>query len=305
MNADVEIVATDIVAGLKEASTVNVPIILKADDLVEGDETVVLELRVDSTIAPGLEDLLAVGTGSFTLADGPVTISAKSPVTISLDVPDEVFEGDGARYLTARLSRPLAYPVTVFLDANPDSTARRGDDYYLNLGGVTIEPGEVTARFLFAAYSDNVTEGDEDLDLVPRVSIDGVDVIRLSRIITIKNTVPPPPVLSIANDPFEVQEGAISGIDVELDTPLTEDLTVFIRVVSSGTAKEGEDFEVLNPEGLVIRAGRTTLLDADTLDVNIFSDSIDEGDEYIVLELTTDNPAVRTPSRITLTIKDL
>ena len=296
MNADVEIVATDIVAGLKEASTVNVPIILKADDLVEGDETVVLELRVDSTIAPGLEDLLSVGTGSFTLADGPVTIS--------LDAPDEVFEGDGARYLTARLSGPLAYPVTVFLDAGPDSTARLADDYFFRFVGVPIEPGQVTARFLFGAYSDNVPEGDEYLELVPRVNIGGMEVIGLSRVITIKNIVPPPPILSIANDPFEVQEGAIYGIDPQLDTPLTEDLTVFIRVVSSGTAREGEDFEVLNPEGLVIRSGSTTLLDADTLDVNIFSDSIYEGDEYIVLELTTDNPAVRTPSRITLTIKD-
>ena len=106
MNADVEIVATDIVAGLKKASTVNVPIRLKDDDLVEGTETVVVELRIDSTMAPRLEDLLTVGTASFTIAD--------DPVTISLDVPDEVFEGDGARYLTARLSRPLAYPVTVF-----------------------------------------------------------------------------------------------------------------------------------------------------------------------------------------------
>ena len=37
MNADVEIVDTDIVAGLKEASTVNVPIILKDDGLMEND----------------------------------------------------------------------------------------------------------------------------------------------------------------------------------------------------------------------------------------------------------------------------
>ena len=82
MNADVEIVATDIVAGLKEASTVNVPIILKDDGMVEDTERVDLELRIDSTIAPGLGTLLTVGTGSsFMLADAEmdqVSIAALS-----------------------------------------------------------------------------------------------------------------------------------------------------------------------------------------------------------------------------------
>ena len=69
-------------------------------------------------------------------------------------------------------------------------------------------------------------------------------------------------------------------------------------------AKEGEDFELSNPEGLVIRAGETNIEDGDAFDVRILSDSIYEGDEYIVLELTTDNPNVRTPDRITITITD-
>ena len=48
---DVEIVATDIVAALQKASTVNVPIILKDDGLEEVAERVDLELVIDSTIA--------------------------------------------------------------------------------------------------------------------------------------------------------------------------------------------------------------------------------------------------------------
>ena len=90
MNADVEIGATDIVAALKATSTVNVPIILKDDDLVEGTETVVVELRIDSTIAPGLEDLLTVGTSSFTIQDND-----RRPAVGFRSANYEVNEGDG------------------------------------------------------------------------------------------------------------------------------------------------------------------------------------------------------------------
>ena len=200
----------------------------------------------------------------------------------------------------------MAFPVTVFLDAGPDSTARRGDDYFLPGAGVEIEPGELTATFLFAAYSDSVREGDEELELVPRVSIGGMDVIGLTQTITIINVGAGLPVLSITTDSGDVSE-PIGGftlfeIAVRLDVAISEDLTVTIRVHPSSTAKEGEDFELLPP--VVIPAGMTTIQDDDPLDVRILSDSIYEGDEYIVLELTTDNPNVRTPDRITITIKD-
>ena len=230
--------------------------------------------------------------------------------TISLEVPDVVFEGDRAYNLTATLSGPVAFDVTVFLDAGPDSTALFPDDYFLPGAGVEIKAGELTATFLFAAYSDSVREGDELLELVPRVSIGGMDVIGLTQTITIINVGAGLPVLSITTDSSEVPEPpepvgeSRHEINVELDTPLTGDLKVFIRVVSSSTAKEGEDFELSNPEGLVIRAGETNIEDGDAFDVRILSDSIYEGDEYIVLELTTDNPNVRTPDRITITIED-
>ena len=235
--------------------------------------------------------------------------------TISLKVPDEVSEGDGARYLTATLSGPVAFTVTVTLVAGPDSTAKLAEDYYLaSINSAMpdeniyfeIKPGELTATVLFGVYnvSDGIPEGEEYLELVPRLNIDGTKVTGLTQTIRIIN-IDQLPVLSVTSNSFDVTE-AISGseynqeIDLELDFPVTKDLRVSIRVLPSSTAKEGEDFELLPP--VVIPAGERTV--DDPIFLRFLADSIYEGDEYLVLELTTDNPGVVPPSRITITLKD-
>ena len=231
---------------------------------------------------------------------------ATSLPTISLEVPDVVFENLSAVHdLTATLSGPVMEEVTVTLVVGPDSTAELIADYQLldhpDVPDV-IEPGQVTAGFRLYAPTDMSHDGDKHLVLTPIATIGTTEVMGVSRTITIRD-IDPPPTLSITTDSFETTEPAIVSnffIGVELDTPLTEDLTVFIRVVSSGTAEEGEDFRLL--DAVTIDAGST--VGDDSPGLQILPDSIYEGEEYIVLELTTNDPNVRTPPRITITIKD-
>ena len=266
------------------------------DDGYEGvDEEVSLEL---SLLDDAGQELNKVGS--------VVTIRDGDPLpTISLEVPDVVDEDNNrAYYLTATLSGPVEFPVTVYLTAGADSTAIFPDDYFVRLNtDVTIEAGQRSAEFIFAALNDGVREGDEQLVLVPRVKIGDIEVKGLTQTITIVST-EKQPILSVTSVPFEIDESATQGIAFELDSTITEDLTVSIRILPSSTAKLGEDFILLSPEGLVIRSGERTTDDDDPIDIRVLSDSFYEGDEYIVLELTTSDPDVVTPSRITITIKD-
>ena len=268
------------------------------DDGYEGvDEEVSLEL---SLLDDAGQELNKVGS--------VVTIRDGDPLpTISLEVPDVVDEDNNrAYYLTATLSGPVEFPVTVYLTAGADSTAIFPDDYFVRLNtDVTIEAGQRIAEFIFAALNDGVREGDEQLVLVPRVKIGDIEVKGLTQTITIVST-EKQPILSVTSVPFEfeIDESATQGIAFELDSTITEDLTVSIRILPSSTAKLGEDFILLSPEGLVIQSGERTTDNDDTLDIRVLSDSFYEGDEYIVLELTTSDPDVVTPSRITITIKD-
>ena len=147
MNADVEIVATDIVAGLKEASTVNVPIILKDDGLVEGTERVDLELRIDSTIAPGLGTLLTVGTGSsFMLADAEmdqVSIAALSRTSYNEGEDVMVTVGLPSGF-TATAAITVGYELIV-TTTDEVGKASAADIDGTVMGSVTINEGDRTA----------------------------------------------------------------------------------------------------------------------------------------------------------------
>ena len=140
-DADVEIVPTDIVAGLKKDSTVNVPIRLKDDDLVEGPETGTVELRIDSTIAPGQGNF--EGTGSFTIADADsegVRIVALSKTTYNegedVAVTVELLPG-----ITARADITVGYELIVTTTDEVDK-ASAADITGLTSGSVTINEGD-------------------------------------------------------------------------------------------------------------------------------------------------------------------
>ena len=235
--------------------------------------------------------------------DDPPGMPAPSLPTISLEVPDVVFENLSALHdLTATLSGPVMETVTVRLVVGPDSTALEGSDYTLMESPFVIAAGQVTARFRLYAPTDSSHDGDKHLVLTPIATIGTTEVMGVSRTITIRD-IDPPPTLSITTDSFETTEPAITSnffIGVELDNAFETDLLVSLKVISSSTAEEGEDFRLL--DAVTIDAGST--VGDDSPGLQILPDSIYEGEEYIVLELTTNDPNVRTPPRITITIKD-
>ena len=242
-------------------------------------------------------------TATVTITDNDDEEPATSLPTISLEVPDVVFENDLALHdLTATLSGMVMEEVAVKLVVGPDSTAELIADYTLLDNPGVIEPGQVTARFRLYAPTDMSHDGDKHLVLTPIATIGTTEVMGVSRTITIRD-IDPPPTLSITTDSFETTEPAIASnfsIEVELNNDLETDLLVSLKVISSSTAEEGEDFRLL--DAVTIDAGST--VGDDSPGLQILPDSIYEGEEYIVLEVTTNDPNVRTPSRITITIKD-
>ena len=239
-------------------------------------------------------------TATVTIIDNDDEEPATSLPTISLEVPDVVEESNLLYFLTATLSRPVMEQVTVRLVTGPDSTAELIADYSLLDNPGVIKPGEVTAEFRFFAGDGDGPEGDELLVLEPRVTIGDTEVIGLSRTITIRNADPRPPLL-IDYGPSEIDEGGSSEIGVRLDSSMTEDLTVRIRILPSSTAKVDKDFK-FTPESVLIPNGEEE--GEDPFDLAALSDLIYEGDEYIVLELATDHPGVNPSLRYTIKLKN-
>ena len=316
MNADVEIGATDVVLGLQKTAAVNVPIRLKDDDLFEGPETVDLELRIDSTIAPGLEDLLNVGrTGSFMLADtdsGEVSIAALSKttynegedVTVTVELPNG---------LTAATDITVGYELIV-TTTDEVGKASAADIIGLTSGFVTINEGAGTAIITISLANDDVVEVTEQLGVrltsargVPGVTVD-TTITRLTIIGKDEPTVPPvvdpdTVVIGFRSATYEVDEGAGSvTLTVEvISGVLTEEVTL-THMTAAGSATSPGDYTSANGVSIPALSAMTQSV---TLRVAIIDDDEIDPDEMFTVELSGAPVGVSfNPTRATVTIID-
>ena len=317
MNADVEIGATDVVLGLQKTAAVNVPIRLKDDDLFEGPETVDLELRIDSTIAPGLEDLLDFGrTGSFMLADadsGEVSIAALSKttynegedVTVTVELPNG---------LTAVTDITVGYELIVTTTDEVGKASAADIDGGLITGTVTINEGAGTAIITISLANDDVVEVTERLGVrlisakgAPGVTVD-TTITRLTIIGKDETTVPPvvdPDTVVIGFRPatYKVDEGAGSvTLTVEvISGVLTEEVTL-THMTAAGSATAPGDYTGANGVSIPALSAMTQSV---TLRVAIIDDDEIDPDEMFTVELSGAPVGVSfNPTRATVTIID-
>ena len=308
MNADVEIVTTDIVAGLKEASTVNVPIRLKDDDLVEGAETVVVELRIDSTIAPGLEDLLTVGTGSFMLADadsGEVRIAALSKTTYNEG--DEVtFTVELPSGLTAGTNITVGYELIVTTTGEVGKAASAADIDGPTMGSVTINEGAGTAIITINLADDSVVEVAEQLGvrLTSASGASGVTFDATTTQLTINDNDTPAVTAMLSTAGLKVEEGQDASFMIRLSEMAAKDLEFRLtRIEEGSTAIEGEDYS-LPALPIVVPVDERGV----SVTISTLSDVAHEVDKTVRFALTPvsgTNVNLGTPSEILLEIEEL
>ena len=203
-----------------------------ADRIYEGDpETVELTLS-----APNGE---VTGTA---LVQTLMIIDGDDLPTLTLDVPMEIGEGVGTLTLTATLSVALDVDVEVTLAVGGAVTTA---DYTLATPMMTIDAGDRMVTFELVITDDNRQEGNEiwTLSLSGQTAASEA-LATIERMLTITDN--DGGVLTISLDPVAtVTEGGNIEIVVNLigGTSATE-IEVTLELLSSGTARENDDYTV-------------------------------------------------------------
>jgi len=177
------------------------------DNEVEGDETVVV------TLDDG-------GTAEVTITDATVPLPV---VTISAD-PSDTTEGDTqapARFIVTRTG-DTSSDLTVYYSIGPSSTV---DDVDYNAsafatGSVVIENGYDSAVIDLLAALDNELEGDEFLVLQLETGDYEIGTDDEATVTIIDATLPPP-AITLAADPGEINEGELITLVVTIENPPT------------------------------------------------------------------------------------
>ena len=164
-NLDVSIAALS-ASDFETNSRVTVPITLKDDDLLEADEQIELELRIDMSEMPALADVLSLSikSASFTLSDadsGEVSIVAlprtsyneSEDVTVTVSLPSGLTAGTDIT-----VEYVLTYPTN---DGGTERVAANADDIVGDPVSLTIMSGETQASFVIDLNDDTTAEETE------------------------------------------------------------------------------------------------------------------------------------------------
>jgi len=130
---------------------------LPDDALDEAGETVLLAL---SNPSPGISVTLgAPSVATLTLVDDDL------PPDVRFSAGDYwVNEAGGAAVITATLSAPSAFTVTVSYETS-DGTATAGNDYLTATGTLTFTPGLTGQAFVVSIMPDQLAESNETVEL--------------------------------------------------------------------------------------------------------------------------------------------
>ncbi len=144
------------------ASSGTIAIATLADDVLDPDETLVVELD-GASAGSGVTVTLDVTQATTTIVDGAGGADGTSSGGVTVSVaPATVTEGDDASF-AVDLSGKVAAPVTVSWSAasGPGDTAEAGTDYTAARGTLTFVPGETRKAVRVSTVQDDLDEVDE------------------------------------------------------------------------------------------------------------------------------------------------
>ncbi|MCB1332914.1 MAG: DUF4214 domain-containing protein [Roseivivax sp.] len=258
-----------------------VSVFAASDSTDEYDENIVLELYDPSSNATLSGGTPVLRTNGTILDDDGVGSNT------ALFVSDPVIvEGDSGQTFATfelRLSRPATSSTTVTYSTQ-NLSAVAGSDYTATSGSVTFTAGQDTKTVQVPVLGDTANEGNESFALVVSAP-SGILVppANLAGVATIINDDATPPV-SISVASAAAYENNNLRFVVTLSEPAVDAVTVYYRTLP-GSALDGDtyyDFTSAQNSGSVTFAPGQT-----SADIYVFatSDSIDEMDENILLEL--------------------
>ncbi len=250
------------------STTADLDITTINDGIYEGAES--FTVSIDSVSGADATVDAANDSAAVTIND-----AQSAPVVSIAADQTNVDEGDTAGF-TVSIDQEADEAVVV--NFTYSGVAADGSDF-TGVASVTIPAGSTTADLDITTINDGIYEGAESFT----VSIDSVsgadatvDAANDSAAVTI-NDAQSAPVVSIAADQTNVDEGDTAGFTVSIDQEADE--AVVVNFTYSGVAADGSDFTGV--ASVTIPAGSTT---AD-LDITTINDGIYEGAESFTVSI--------------------
>jgi hypothetical protein len=262
---------------------VDIPITPIDDSLVEGAETVLLTL-------PNTVLVEGSATGSVTINDDEPNVSFTSATTT---VP----ESAGSVNVTVALSVPTPTNVTLAYTVGGTATNGAAGDFTLTAGTRVIPAGATSTVFTIPLHHDVQDEDDETIVLTLTKAVGAaLGAIKVHTVTLTDDDATP--VVSFATDASAVHEAdGTATVTVVLSQESNLPVSLLYSRVG-GTANPGDDF-TLPTEALTFNPGTVSK----TITVPIVADSVNEGDETVVIALgSPTNAGLGEPSIHTLTI---
>ena len=284
-DADYQVVEQNISFGIGERQT-TLNLVIVDDDLVEPDETIILEA------VP--QDLKLVGTASTTL-----TVEDNDVPAISFQQTEyTIFEGTTGIVTLVADQSPA---VEVQIELTTDSATVLNSEYRLSPTTIVFKPGQDTASFEVKIFNDGVRRVTRELSLSIDPLKNSTRGAVFETVISVKDNDVPIASLEVVGDDIRLKEGANVTLRVTLDRSFEEATT--IQIVTAGTATLGEDKDyTITDNPVELSTGNTSVKTQLMIRVD---DDDDEPDETIILMLEAGNKLIiddEPGAQLTLTI---
>ncbi len=271
-------------AANETSKMITVPV--RGDTLNEGNETVVISLSNATTS-------ISTASGTGTIRDNDLVFSIDSP---------SVTEGDTGSVnlvFTVTLNASVSSPQTVdYADAGT-GTATSGTDYTSVTGGtLTFAANETSKTITVLVTGDTTQEGNETVVISLSNATSSISTARGTGTGTITDN---DLVFSINSPSVTEGDSSMANLTftVTLNASSTSQHTVNYADAGSGTATSGTDYTAVTAGMLTFAAGQTSK----TITVSVTGDTIDEGNETVVISLSNASTGIATSSG-TGTIRD-
>ncbi|RZJ75709.1 MAG: tandem-95 repeat protein, partial [Flavobacterium sp.] len=276
---------TIIIPAGSTTGTITVPI--KTDSIVEGTETVI------ATLVATDNALIAI-TPSAVNKTASIDVLDNNTATVSISTTPVINENAGTATFTVTLNTAVQNAFTVKY-ATVDGTAKAGAslDYTATSGTFTFDAGSAagtTKTFIVPINNDNTVETNESFSATLSDITGGLVTIGTATAtvtITDNDTAVASIVLGVNGD----ETGPVNGtFTVTLSNPSSTATTITYAL--SGTATEGDDYDVITTKTITIPAGQVN----GTITIPVKVDALTESTETVIANLVS-----TTSTLVTLT----
>jgi gliding motility-associated-like protein len=264
-------------------NSVKLPIIVKDDKIIEGDETVSVTL---STMASASFTLGfgASKTATVTIADDDNT--AVNKVISAVKIKDAAEPATNGSF---SLQLPVGVTTTEVITVNYtlSGTATNGTDYALLSGVALIPAGQNGVNIPVNVIDDNIIEDDESIIITVTGGTSPVfgnytsDGTPATVIIADDDNIAANKILSITKTTDAAEPATNGGFMISLPTGITMPQDITVSYTVGGTATNGTDYNTLSGS-IVIPAGQQSV----ALPVIVKDDKIIEINESVIVTIS-------------------